>query len=282
MRALPRKRGMRRSKAKAGLPRKENGMDAYTGFAGVYDALMDETPYREWCGYIVAKLRENGIRDGLVLELGCGTGALTELLAEAGYDMIGVDSSADMLGQAMRKKEEKRLDILYLMQDMREFELYGTVRAVVCCCDSVNYLTEPDDVACCFRLVNNYLDPGGLFLFDFNTVHKYRDLIGDAVIAENREDCSFIWENTYDAESRINQYDLTLYLREQDGRYRRHVETHEQRGYEYEEMSRLIRSAGLREVAAFDGYTCNAPGGESERIVMLAKEHGKQAGSGKG
>lgn len=250
-------------------------MDAYTDFSGVYDILMDEVPYREWCEYIVSKLRENGIDDGLVLELGCGTGTMTQMLAEKGYDMIGVDRSAEMLQQAMRKRDESGLDILYLMQDMQEFELYGTVRAVICCCDSLNYLTEPEDVRNCFKLVNNYLDPGGLFLFDFNTVHQYRDLIGDTVIAENRESCSFIWENTYNAESRINEYDLTLFLEEEDGRYRKHQETHDQRGYEYEEMKELLTSAGLLFVGAFENYTDHAPNSGSARIVMLAKEHGK-------
>lgn len=250
-------------------------MEAYTDFARVYDELMDETPYMEWCGWIVSKLRENGIRDGLVLELGCGTGNMTELLYTAGYDMIGVDASADMLEQAVRKKEEANIDVLYLMQEMEAFELYGTVCAVVCCCDSINYLTEPEALLRCFKLVNNYLDPGGLFLFDFNTVHKYRDEIGDTVIAENREDCSFIWENTYDEDSRMNEYDLTLFLREADGRYGKHTETHMQRGYELAEIKELLEQAGLRFEGAFDDYTENEPDEKSGRIVVYARECGK-------
>ncbi|MCM1538928.1 MAG: class I SAM-dependent methyltransferase [bacterium] len=251
-------------------------MEAYTEFARVYDELMDETPYREWCKWIVSMLWENGIRDGLVLDLGCGTGNLTELLSVAGYDMIGVDASAEMLEQAVRKKEEAKIDVLYLRQKMDAFELYGTVRAVVCCCDCINYLTEPEALLQCFRLVNNYLDPGGLFLFDFNTVHKYRDEIGDAVIAENRDDCSFIWENIYDAESRMNEYDLTLFLREADGRYRRHVETHVQRGYELSEIKELLARAGLRFMSAFDDYSIKEPDALSGRIVVCAREYGKE------
>ena len=117
-------------------------MDAYTNFAEVYDGFMDNVPYRQWADYIQDLLREQGIRDGLVLELGCGTGSLTELLAGKGYDMIGVDNSGDMLQIAMEKREVSGSDILYLLQDMREFELYGTVRAVVSICDSMNYITE--------------------------------------------------------------------------------------------------------------------------------------------
>ena len=250
-------------------------MEAYTDFARVYDELMDETPYTEWCGWIVSKLWENGIRDGLVLELGCGTGNMTEILSVAGYDMIGVDASADMLEQAVRKKEEAKIDVLYLMQDMTSFELYGTVSAVVCCCDGINYLTEPEALFRCFQLVNNYLDPGGLFVFDFNTVHKYRDEIGDTVIAEKRDDCSFIWENTYDEESCLNEYDLTLFLRDADGRYRKHTETHVQRGYELSEIKELLARAGLRFEDAFDDYTADAPHAESGRIVVCARECGK-------
>ena len=118
-------------------------MEAYTGFAEVYDMFMDNVPYEEWADYLCGILREYGIRDGLVLELGCGTGSLTTLLAEKGYDMTGVDASPEMLEIAMDKKRAAGYDILYLLQDMREFELYGTVRAVVSVCDSVNYVTEP-------------------------------------------------------------------------------------------------------------------------------------------
>lgn len=144
-------------------------MEAYTGFAEVYDTFMDNIPYEEWTAYIREILMEYDITDGLVLDLGCGTGTMTELLAGYGYDMIGVDNSEDMLEIAMEKKQQSGHDILYLLQDMREFELYGTVRAIVSACDSLNYITEPEELKEVFRLVNNYLDPKGLFLFDFNT-----------------------------------------------------------------------------------------------------------------
>ncbi len=132
-------------------------MEVYTDFACVYDQLMDETPYAQWCENIAQALGEYGIRDGLVLELGCGTGSLTELLAARGFDMIGVDNSDEMLNIACEKREKSGRDILYLNQDMRSFELYGTVRAVVSVCDSLNYLLEDEDLTACFRLVNNYL-----------------------------------------------------------------------------------------------------------------------------
>ena len=182
--------------------------DIYGSFACVYDKFMDNVPYKEWGKYLKSLLEEQGISDGLVLELGCGTGSLTEILADAGYDMIGVDLSADMLDIAMEKREQSGNNILYLLQDMREFELYGTVRAVVSICDSMNYLPCEEDFLQTLKLVNNYLDPEGVFIFDLNTPYKYRELIGDATIAENREDASFIWENTWYEKEQVNEYDL--------------------------------------------------------------------------
>jgi ubiquinone/menaquinone biosynthesis C-methylase UbiE len=249
-------------------------MEAYTDFASVYDEFMDDTPYEKWCENIVTKLGEYGIKDGLVLELGCGTGNMTELLAGKGYDMIGVDSSDEMLNIACNKKEKSGQDILYLNQDMREFELYGTVRAVVSVCDSLNYLLVDEDILTCFKLVNNYLDPKGIFFFDFNTKYKYETVIGDSVIAENREDCSFIWENFYDVEEGINEYDLTLFVKE-GGLFRRFQEVHLQRGYTLEEMKGFIKEAGLEFIEAYDADTLGEVTEVSERIYCVAREHMK-------
>ncbi len=250
-------------------------MEAYSGFAQVYDLFMDDVPYKDWCAYIKSLLEEYGIRDGLALELGCGTGKMTRLLAEEGYDMIGIDSSAEML-EIAQQAEEGMGRILYLLQDMRSFELYGTVRAVVSVCDSLNYVLEEDGLAEVFRLVNNYLDPGGLFIFDLNTPYKYRELLGETTIAENREEGSFIWENYFDGESGINEYDLTLFLREDDGRYRKYEETHYQRAYGLSTIRRLLEEAGMEFVAAYDACSRSPVRSDSERIHVIAREHGKQ------
>lgn len=256
-------------------------MEAYTDFAGVYDELMDGTPYEQWCQNIVQELEKYGIRDGLMLELGCGTGSLTELLAARGFDMIGVDCSEEMLNVACEKRDKSGHDILYLNQDMRSFELYGTVRAVVSVCDSLNYLLEDEDLIMCFGLVNNYLDPKGIFLFDFNTKYKYETVIGDSVIAENRENCSFIWENEYDSESDINEYDLTVFVRSPEtsasgqALFTRFQEVHLQRGYTLEEMRRFIERSGLVFVRAFDADTLGEVTDISERIYCVAQENMK-------
>ena len=250
-------------------------MEMYEDFALVYDRFMDETPYEEWCQFVVGRLKQDQITDGILLDLGCGTGSMTELLAKQGYDMIGVDLSDSMLDIAMEKRAQSGQNILYLQQDMREFELYGTVRAVICLCDSLNYLLEEDDLLTTFKLVNNYLDPNGLFIFDFNTVYKYETVIGDSTIEENLEDCSFIWENYYTAEDQINEYDLTIFVKQQKDLFRKFTETHLQRGYMLETMKRLVEQSGLIFVEALDADTHGSVTETSERIYVIAREHGK-------
>lgn len=291
--------------------------EAYSDFAGVYDELMDNVPYETWGENIAALIEEYGIsrpvRDeetvagelaeedlpeeeeeyreavseallaserNLVVDLGCGTGTLTELLYRKGYDMIGIDSSAEMLEVAMEKRARSGSEILYLQQDMRELELYSTVGTVISVCDCLNYLLEEEDLAEVFRLVNNYLYPGGLFLFDFNTVYKYRQVIGDTVIAENRENCSFIWENYYHEEEEINEYDLTVFVQEEEEYFRRFTENHFQRGYTPETMCRLVEEAGMRVLRLLDADTLQEITPESERIYVLAREQRKDAKTG--
>lgn len=251
-------------------------MDAYTSFAEVYDLFMDNIPYEEWCSYLTGLLKENGVSEGLVLDLGCGTGNLTERLADRGYDMIGVDNSGDMLQIAMEKRERSGQDILYLLQDMREFELYGTVRAVVSICDCLNYILDYAELTEVFRLVNNYLDPRGIFIFDLNTIYKYQQLLGDSTIAEDREDSSFIWDNYYDRETRINEYDLSLFIRREDGLYQKYTETHYQRAYELSEVKKALLEAGMEFVAAYDAFTKEPVKENSERIYIVAREQGKE------
>lgn len=259
-------------------------MDIYQDFAEVYDRFMDDVPYEQWGERIDGLIRKYGVskpeRDAegllesernLVVDLGCGTGTLTELLYAKGYDMIGVDASEAMLNAAVEKKEKSGSEILYLQQDMRDLELYSTVGTIVSVCDSVNYILEEDELLDVFSLVNNYLYPGGIFLFDFNTDYKYREVIGNSTIAETKEDCSFIWNNFYDAEEEINEYDLTVFVREENGLFRRFEETHYQRGYSVEQMRRLIEQAGMSVVEVMDVDTGEAVTRESQRVYLVAK-----------
>lgn len=264
-------------------------MEAYTDFATVYDEFMDNTPYEEWAEFIAEKIEQYGItkpernsedvlesEKNLILDMGCGTGTLTRLLYDKGYDMVGIDLSEDMLRIAMDKRDEDGAEILYLLQDMRELELYSTVGTVVSVCDSVNYILEEDELLEVFQLVNNYLYPGGIFIFDFNTVYKYRDVIGDATIAENRENCSFIWENYYHEEEEINEYDLTIFVEEEEELFRRFQETHYQRGYTVETMEQLVKKAGMEIVEILDADTHEEVTEESQRVYIIAKEVQKE------
>ena len=252
-------------------------MEAYTGFAEVYDIFMDNVPYGEWSQYVIELLQENGVRNGLILELGCGTGKMTELLSERGYDMIGLDSSEEMLSIALRSNTSER-DILYICQDMTEFELYGTVKGVISICDSMNYVLEPEELLNTFRLVNNYLDPGGIFIFDLNTEYKYKEQMGDQTFCENRETCSFIWENYYDEEEKINEYNLTLFVKveEEEELFRRYEEIHYQRCYAIHQVEELLELSGLSVIGIYDAFTHQAPKGDSERVYFVAKEITKE------
>ena len=245
-------------------------MEAYTEFATVYDTFMDNVPYEAWKKYLVHILKAEGINDGLLLELGCGTGRMTRLLAAEGYDMIGVDNSEEMLSVA-REYTMENTEILYLLQDMREFELYGTIRAVVSVCDSMNYILEEADLREVFSRVHEYLEEDGIFIFDLNTVYKYRDLLGETTIAENREEGSFIWENYFDEESAVNEYDLTLYIREDGETYRRFEEVHYQRAYDLKTIGRLLADAGMELTAAYDAFTKEPVRDNSERIYVVAR-----------
>lgn len=275
-------------------------MDAYTCFAQVYDLFMDNVPYEKWADFLCGQMERYGIRDGILLDLGCGTGKLTRLMADRGYDMIGVDSSAEMLeiareqelhlGDCAAAGDEdaelrttdstgcagKRDPILYLLQDMREFELYGTVRVVYSVCDSLNYVLSEEDLLTVFRLVNNYLDPEGLFFFDMNTSYKYENLLGENTFAENREESSFIWENYYDTESGINEYDLTLFVKADGMHFCRFQETHYQKNYSLAAVLELLEKAGMEFVAAYDAYTDMPVQKDSERMMIIAREHGKK------
>ena len=292
-------------------------MGAYESFARVYDLFMDNVPYEEWGSYLTGLLREYGICSGTVAELGCGTGKMTRLLAAAGYDMIGVDNSEEMLeiareaeyeadawsaaeawdeadetdaleeyaelGEPDEPEESDEPDepdepdelpnggILYLLEDMRELELYGSVRAVVSVCDSMNYILEEADLREVFSRVHEYLEEDGVFIFDLNTVYKYRDLLGETTIAENREEGSFIWENYFDEASAVNEYDLTLYIREDGESYRRFEEVHYQRAYDLKTIDRLLADAGMELLAAYDAFTKEPVKEDSERIYVVAR-----------
>lgn len=245
-------------------------MDAYTSFASVYDLFMDNVQYGEWCAFLCKILAQHGITDGPVLDLGCGTGKMTRLMSEQGYDMTGIDNAAEMLQIAAMEPGE--VPILYLLQDMQDLELDGCVRAVYSVCDCVNYVLDEEELQQAFSRVHEYLEEDGVFIFDVNTSYKYTKLLAENTFAESRDEGSFIWDNYYNEEERINEYDLTLFIPEGDELYRRYTETHYQRNYETETLLKLLKNAGFIDICVYDDYT-DAPLCEtSERAVFVAKK----------
>ena len=245
-------------------------MDAYTSFASVYDLFMDNVPYEEWCAFLCKILAQHGITDGPILDLGCGTGKMTRLMSEQGYDMTGIDNAAEMLQIAAMEPGE--VPILYLLQDMQDLELDGCVRAVYSVCDCVNYVLDEEELQQAFSRVHEYLEEDGAFIFDVNTSYKYTKLLAENTFAESRDEGSFIWDTYYDEEERINEYDLTLFIPEGDELYRRYTETHYQRNYETATLLKLLKNAGFTDICVYDDYT-DAPLCEtSERAVFVAKK----------
>lgn len=252
--------------------------EAYHAISAFYDRVNADIDYCAWADYIEEHLKRYlKTPPELMLDLACGTGSMTLTLAERGYDMIGIDGSAEMLTVAMeRAREAGHGEILYLMQDMREFELYGTVGAVSCCLDSINYLTEDGDLRDCFATVHNYLDPDGLFFFDVNTPYKFETVYGENayLFDEETEDGRLIycgWQNCYDPETRLCDFDLTVFSEGADGRYRREDESHTERCYTLEELTETLKETGFELLAVHGGIDGSAPEEDCERWYIIAR-----------
>ena len=250
-------------------------MGAYEGFAEVYDWFMNDVDYDSWVDYIERIWNSYNKTPKLIADLGCGTGNVTERLANKGYDMIGIDISEDMLAEAREKAYENEKQILYLLQDMREFELYGTVDIIISLFDSLNYITEEEDLLKVFKLVNNYLEPKGLFIFDLNTKYKFKNILGENTFTQMDDDAAYIWENYYDDDSEINEYYLNIFVKDNDGRYERYEEVHHEKAYEIDVIKDLISKSGLKLLNIYDAYTFDEPKETSERVFFIAMENGK-------
>ena len=249
--------------------------EGYEAIARVYDKLNSEIDYKAWADFLEKcfdKYLQN--KPELVLDLACGTGRMTRELAARGYDMIGVDGSEDMLSEAMYSYD--RSGILYLLQDMREFELYGTVGAVVCCLDSINYLLTEDDLKTTFATVHNYLDPDGLFIFDVNSPHKFARVYGDnAYILEDEDEegravfCG--WQNSYDEHSGICDFYLSIFEEDEDGAYIRSDEHQRERCYSLDTLRQTLESAEMEFIGVFSDYDLNEIKETDDRWYIVAR-----------
>ena len=243
----------------------------YEGFADVYDQVMDNIPYEEWFEKLHQHLVSYGIKDGTICELGCGTGTMTEMFAGAGYRMIGIDVSPEMLALANMKREESGSDILYLEQAMEEMELSEPVDAMISVCDSVNYLLQDEQLESLFAGVKKYLRPGGYLIFDVKTAFCYQNVIGNQTWVEQDEDVSYIWENYYYDDREINEYMLTIFKRRADGLFEKSEEAHYQRAYDVALLREKIEQAGLTFVTAFGSDMTSDPTETDERYYFVCK-----------
>ena len=257
-----------------------SGCEGYTAISRIYDKLNADISYKKWADFVeVCFDKYLGARPELVLDLACGTGSMTIEMASRGYDMIGIDGSEDMLSVAFERSEGK--GILYLCQDMRSFELYGTVGAALCCLDSLNYLLSEGDLKKTFALVHNYLDPDGLFLFDMNTPYKFENIysdnayiLEDEMIYEGEEKPSAVfcgWQNQYDKESGICDFYLSVFEEDVDGKYIRSDEHQRERCYGLDTVKKLLLDTGFEFIGAFSDFDFNTPDAKCERWYIAAK-----------
>ena len=264
----------------------ESSANGYGALAWIYDRLNAEIDYTAWADFIEACFDRYGkARPEIVLDLACGTGRMTTELASRGYDMIGIDGSDQMLSEAYLRSEGK--GILYLCQDMRTFELYGTVGGVTCCLDSLNYLRTNEDLVQAIRNVRLYLEPGGLFLFDMNTPYKFEHIYGnEAYILEEElppeeplpgEEpgepvpiyCG--WQNQYDPSTRLCDFWLSIFLAWEAGSYRRYDEHQIERCYSYEEIQKALTENGFELVGVYGGYEFEALTADTPRWYFVAR-----------
>ena len=244
----------------------------YDLLAPFYDAINAEIDYKKWADFIEKILdKECKSRPELVLDLGCGTGRMTLELARRGYDMTGIDYSPEMLEIARDAAEKESHDILWLCQDMREFELYGTVDAAVCCLDCINHLESIEELEACLKLVHNYLIPDGIFIFDVNGRYKFENVYADNTFTMEEDGGVCIWENFYDSNSKICDFYITLFKECNDGRYKRYDETQSERMYTLAELRSSLEKCNMEFLYALGDLDFSPGSDECERIYIVAK-----------
>ncbi len=242
----------------------------YRAIAECYDRLNSDIDYDNWANFLHTKLQSLGVNEGaLVLDLACGTGNITLPLSRLGYDMIGVDLSEDMLGVARDKSLGK--NVLWLCQDMRSFELYGTVGAIVCCLDSINYLTDKKGLEACFALAHNYLDPNGIFIFDVNTEYKFKNVYGDQHYVLEDDGVLCAWRNYYDPKKGICDFDLSVFYENKDGSYERFDETQREKYWSTETLTSALKKNGFEILQVTSDFYGSPVTEDSERAFFISR-----------
>lgn len=246
-----------------------NSEGSYNGFAYIYDKLTDDVEYEKRADYTENIFKKHmKTKPELVCDLACGTGTLCRILSKRGYDMIGIDSSPDMLNVARDKSDSEK--ILYLNQDITSFELYGTVDAITCMLDSVNYLTEDGDIEDLLALVKNYLNPDGIFIFDINSPYKFENIFSDNIYTYELDNIFYTWENNFDGE--FCDFYLNFFVKDESGKYDRITEIHTERMYTVKFLENKIKKCGLELLGIYNDLSFDAPESTSERLIFVAKK----------
>ena len=245
-------------------------MSAYEALAGVYDRLTEDVGYERRADYLEKLFKKSRIPVRTVLDLACGTGSITALLMERGYEMIAADASPDMLAAAREKTEGKPgIAPVYLCQSMPELDLYGTVDAAVCCLDSLNYLTSPKEVQRTFQRLRLFIAPGGLLAFDVLTPSGLRELDGQ-VFLDEREDVYCVWRADFEKRSGICTYGMDIFTQRPDGAWDRDVEEHRERAYEADQLRAWLLEAGFTHIRTYGDCRMSAPREGARRICFTA------------
>lgn len=247
-------------------------MSGYGFFSSVYDTLTENVNYAARADYIADLLADNGIKGGILLDLACGTGTLSIEMSKKGFEVIGVDSSADMLSVAMNNAYEAERNILFLCQPMQQLDLYGTINAAICTLDSINHLTDPDDVQATFDKVSLFTEPGGVFVFDVNTVFKHREILADNTFVYDMDDVYCVWQNSLDSATDTVQIDLDIFEQVDDGIYERMQESFCERAYALPLLKEMLGKAGFETVAVYDELSREEPKENSERLFIVARK----------
>lgn len=246
-------------------------MKGYSCFAEYYDDLTQNVAYRKRADYFCELLRRHGHAPGLTLDLACGTGSLTLELAERGIDVYGIDASPEMLSVAQQKAARAERQILFLCQQMQKIDLYGTVDTIFCTLDSINHLTEERDVQQTFDRVSLFLNPGGLFVFDVNTVYKHREILGNHTFVYDLQNIFCVWQNFLYPEQ--NKVHINLDFFERDGAaYYRRQEDFFERAYSEAEIEGFLTHAGLDLVGHYEDLSFEPPKGDTQRIIYIARK----------
>lgn len=244
---------------------------SYDNFSDFYDLLTDNVEYEKRADYFCRLLSMCGIKDGILLDLGCGTGSMSVQMANKGFDVIGVDSSVGMLNVARQKAYESGAEILLLNQNMQEIDLYGTVDCAVCVLDGINHLDGESDVKRTFKKVSLFMNKGGAFAFDVNTIYKHKNILADSVFVYEPDDLFCVWQNNYNPAD--NSVDISLdFFEEEDGVYYRSCESFTEQAYELDSIKLWLEEAGFEVVGVFDDMTADPVKPETERAVFLAKK----------